>query len=117
MLPIVTIFRAHKYLLEANSTDFDVLVVVFQISTGWASATDDIRMTQWSKYMIEHMHTLNKELGIASEFIYMGDAGETQIPWSGFPTKNVEMMRNVSRTYDPDFVFQRLNWGGFKLGY
>ena len=61
------------------------------------------------------MHRLNKQLGLASDFIYMGDAGETQNPWAGIPQTNVQRLRAVSRTYDPDRVFQLLNYGGFKL--
>jgi hypothetical protein len=72
-------------------------------------------MTVWSTSFIEEMHRLNRQLGLASEFIYMGDAGETQNPWAGFPQRNVQRLRDVSRAYDPDRVFQLLNYGGFKL--
>lgn len=62
------------------------------------------------------MHALNKKRGLASEFLYMGDAGEFQNPFFGFPDESVERMKGVRMKYDPDKVFQRLNWGGFKLG-
>lgn len=53
---------------------------------------------------------------LSSEFIYMGDAGEWQDPYAGFPPTNVERLRAIRAAYDPDGVFSRLNWGGFKLG-
>jgi len=46
----------------------------------------------------------------------MGDAGEFQDPFAGFPLENVRKMREIRDAYDPLGVFTRLNWGGFKLG-
>ena len=63
------------------------------------------------------MHTLVKAKGLASEFLYMGDAGEYQDPFTGFPVENVERMKAIRQDCDPDETFQRLNWGGFKLGF
>lgn len=54
-------------------------------------------------------------MGVASEFIYMGDAGEFQDPYIAFPAENVERLREVRASYDPGHVFNKLNWGGFKL--
>ena len=46
----------------------------------------------------------------------MGDAGDFQDPFTGFPLENVQRMRKIRDSYDPLGVFTRLNWGGFKLG-
>lgn len=72
-------------------------------------------MTNWAKSFSDYWHQQNRDLGIASEFIYMGDAGEFQDPFLGFPSENVARMREVRAAYDPQAVFNRLNWGGFKL--
>lgn len=45
----------------------------------------------------------------------MGDAGEFQNPFSGFPLENVNKMKDIRSSYDPLGVFTSLNWGGFKL--
>ncbi|OQU97833.1 FAD binding domain-containing protein [Cladophialophora immunda] len=97
--------------------DDDQSWILFQTSTGWDLPEDDLRITAWSKSLIEHLHNLNKEKGIASEFLYMGDAGEFQDPFAAFPAENVERMKAIRSKYDPNKVFQRLNWGGFKLGF
>ncbi|KAJ5834223.1 hypothetical protein N7447_000249 [Penicillium robsamsonii] len=91
-------------------------LIIWQFSTGWALAQDDIRMEAWSRQLVEHLHGINKELGLASEFIYMGDAGEWQDPYAGFPSENVARMRKIRSSYDPAGVFSTLSWGGFKLG-
>lgn len=79
-------------------------------------AQDDLRIEAWSKQLVENLHALNVENGIASEFVYMGDAGEWQDPFAGFPKENVARMKEIRSSYDPNGVFSRLNWGGFKLG-
>jgi len=90
--------------------------IVWQFSTGWALAQDDLRVEAWSRQLTEHLHAINQEKGIASEFVYMGDAGEWQDPFAGFPAENVQRMWDIRAAYDPNKVFSRLNWGGFKLG-
>ncbi|KAI2704377.1 CAZyme family AA7 [Penicillium roqueforti] len=91
-------------------------LIIWQLSTGWDLAQDDIRMEAWARQLVEHLHGINKELGLASEFIYMGDAGEWQDPYAGFPSENVARMRKIRSSYDPAGVFSILSWGGFKLG-
>ncbi|KAJ5818193.1 hypothetical protein N7474_003784 [Penicillium riverlandense] len=91
-------------------------LMIWQFSTGWALAQDDRRVEAWSQQLTEHLHAINQEKGIASEFVYMGDAGDWQDPFAGFPAENVNRMREIRAAYDPNKVFSRLNWGGFKLG-
>ncbi|CAG7963274.1 unnamed protein product [Penicillium olsonii] len=91
-------------------------LIIWQFSTGWDLAQDDIRMEAWSRQLTEHLHDINKKLGISSEFVYMGDAGDWQDPYAGFPAENVARMRNIKTAYDPAEVFSTLSWGGFKLG-
>jgi hypothetical protein len=73
-------------------------------------------MTSWARSFIDYWHMENQALDLASEFIYMGDAGEYQDPFAGFPVENVRRMREVREAYDVGGVFSRLNLGGFKLG-
>ncbi len=73
-------------------------------------------MTSWSKNFLDYHHSINQYMGVASEFIYMGDAGEYQNPYLGLPPQNVKRLRDVRAAYDPAHVFAKLNWGGFKLG-
>ena len=89
--------------------------LVWQFSTGWALAHDDLRSEAWSRQLIERLNAINVDKGIASAFIYMGDAGEWQDLFAGFPAENVARMREIKSAYDPLGVFSRLNWGGFNL--
>ncbi|KAL4797195.1 hypothetical protein BDV19DRAFT_359094 [Aspergillus venezuelensis] len=90
-------------------------LMIWQLSTSWSNAADDERMEAWSREFTERLHAINQEKGIASEFVYMGDAGEWQDPFLGFPEENVQRLKDVRDEYDPLGVFVRLNDGGFKL--
>lgn len=63
------------------------------------------------------MHEINKAKGLASEFLYMGDAGEWQDPYAGMDQSNVVRAKAIRDTYDPAGVFRYLSYGGFKLPY
>jgi hypothetical protein len=60
---------------------------------------------------------MNKKLGLASDFVYMNDAGEWQVDqvWDGIADGNLDKMLEIRDKYDPALTFRKLNWGGFKL--
>ncbi|KAF2219594.1 FAD binding domain-containing protein [Elsinoe ampelina] len=89
----------------------------WQLSTAWANPEDDIRVTSWSKSLLERLHRENIDMGIGTEFLYSGDASESQDVYATLPEKNRDRLFDVRDRYDVDGVFQRLNYGGFKLGY
>ncbi|PLB48629.1 hypothetical protein P170DRAFT_166315 [Aspergillus steynii IBT 23096] len=93
----------------------DIFSSGWQFSTGWALAQDDIRVQRWSQKLAEKLHDANRRNGISTEFVYMGDAGEWQDPFAGFPSENVARMKSIQKRYDPQGIFTRLNTGGFKL--
>ncbi|GAE00290.1 FAD-binding oxidoreductase [Paecilomyces variotii No. 5] len=90
--------------------------LIWQFSTGWSLQQDDLRVQSWSRELSTTLHEKYKALGITSEFVYMGDAGEWQDPFQGFPSENVKRFKEIRAQYDPDQVFSKLNWGGFKAG-
>lgn len=90
------------------------------MSTGWDLAQDDLRMTTWIQKVMGNIHSFAIANNVSSEetdFIYMGDAGGWQDPFSTFPAENVEKMISVREKYDAEGVFSRLNWGGFKIPF
>ncbi|KAJ3468287.1 hypothetical protein MRS44_002352 [Fusarium solani] len=89
----------------------------WQFTTSWANEEDDLRVTAWQKHHLARLHEDNHAKGLATDFLYMGDAGEWQDPIQTYGKKNVQRMRKVRDAYDPDLTFTKLNWGGFKLGY
>ncbi|KAI9932447.1 hypothetical protein ASPWEDRAFT_122609 [Aspergillus wentii DTO 134E9] len=98
------------------SLDDDQAWIIWQFSTSWAHEQDDLRVQAWSRQLITNLHEKYKVKDLTSEFVYMGDAGEWQDPYLGFPEENIQKMRDVQAGYDANGVFSSLNWGGFKLG-
>lgn len=88
----------------------------WQLTTSWARSEDDVKVTTWVRTFLEGFHAENKDLGLSTEFLYGGDVAEYQNPLLQYPQKNVDKMRSIRAKYDPDLVFSKLNWGGFKLG-
>lgn len=56
-----------------------------------------------------------KSQGLSNEFVYLNYALPSQDPIAGYGEGNVRHLREMSRRYDPEGVFQRLVPGGFKL--
>ncbi|SPJ83619.1 related to FAD-binding oxidoreductase [Fusarium torulosum] len=88
----------------------------WQLTTSWARPEDDVKVTTWARRFLERIHAENKDLELSTEFLYGGDVAEYQNPLLQYPQKNVDRMRRIRDEYDPDLVFSKLNWGGFKLG-
>lgn len=76
-----------------------------------------MRVTAWQQHHLARLHEDNRAKGLATDFLYMGDAAEWQDPIKTYGKKNIQRMRKVRDAYDPDLTFTKLNWGGFKLGY
>ncbi|KAF4550090.1 FAD-binding domain-containing protein 19 [Elsinoe fawcettii] len=97
--------------------DDDENYIWWQFSTAWSNPEDDLRVTAWSRSLLERLHRENVEMGIATEFLYSGDASESQDVYAVLPQETRDRLFEIRDKYDEDAVFQRLNWGGFKLGY
>ncbi|KAJ7666540.1 hypothetical protein B0H17DRAFT_950881 [Mycena rosella] len=95
--------------------DTQSLTILWQLSTNWGTAVNDLRMANWATKFLDYHHRI-QGMDLASDFLYMGDAGEFQNPFLGMPLDNVQKMREIRAAYDLQGVFTHLNWGGFKLG-
>ncbi|KAL9948128.1 hypothetical protein D7B24_002378 [Verticillium nonalfalfae] len=89
----------------------------WQIATSWDRPEDDLRLEAWAKNLLGRLHKANKDKGLATEFLYIGDAAEWQDPIQTYGEENLKRLRAARDQYDPQLVFTKLAWGGFKLGY
>ncbi|KAF4962772.1 hypothetical protein FSARC_9176 [Fusarium sarcochroum] len=91
-------------------------MILWQLTTAWKNQVDDLQVTSWARRFLDYQHTINQEKGLSTDLIYAGDAAEWQNPFSVLPSHNLQRLKTVRAVYDPDLVFTRQNWGGFKLG-
>ena len=56
-----------------------------------------------------------KKQGVYHDFIYLNYAGPYQSVIPSYGKEKLEILKSVSKKYDPTAVFQKLQPGGFKL--
>lgn len=71
---------------------------------------------EWIVSTTRKIEEATREAGLYDAFNYMGDAAGFQNIYPGYGKENEARLREVSRAYDPERVFQRLMPGGFKIG-
>ncbi|KAM0276719.1 hypothetical protein ACHAQH_006487 [Verticillium albo-atrum] len=102
---------------NAFGLDSDESYIWWQVATSWARPEDDLRVESWAKNLLERLHKVNKEKGLSTEFLYIGDAAEWQDPIQTYGEDNLKRLRAARDQYDPILVFTKLAWGGFKIGF
>ncbi|KAG9244154.1 hypothetical protein BJ878DRAFT_575983 [Calycina marina] len=75
----------------------------------------DIAAQEMSCSFRSPVHVQAKELGVWKEYFYLNYANNLQKPTRGYGEENVEMLKNISRKYDPWKTSQKAVVGGFKL--
>ncbi|KAH7014458.1 uncharacterized protein B0I36DRAFT_299373 [Microdochium trichocladiopsis] len=71
---------------------------------------------EWIVNTTRVIEEATRAAGLYDAFKYMGDAAGFQSIYAGYGAENEARLREVSRKYDPERVFQRLMPGGFKIG-
>ncbi|KAL4751911.1 hypothetical protein BDW72DRAFT_202658 [Aspergillus terricola var. indicus] len=82
----------------------------------WENAQDDGTVRAVSIATTEKWKSLSAECGLDhNAFVYMNDASRDQNPLVSYGRENLGRLKDISRKYDPDQVFQELQNGGFLL--
>jgi hypothetical protein len=91
-------------------------IKVMLLSALWPNSTFDEVAENTAKKMTRDIAFIAEEMGLLQEFQYINYADPSQDPIGSYGSENVEYLRQVSRTYDPEGFWQRQVPGGFKLG-
>lgn len=81
----------------------------------WSSQSDDDIVIAGIKAVLDQSVAAARDRGLYHPFKYMNYAAEDQDPLESYGTENLEFMRRVMATYDPDGLFTTLVPGGFKI--
>lgn len=82
----------------------------------WSDAAEDANTTDFlSAFNAKITWQLSSQGGVASPFLYLNYAGDTQDVFAGDPAENVERLKSVRGKYDPDLAFTNLMPGGWKV--
>lgn len=83
--------------------------------TWWKKQDDDGKIVSTFRKVIEGIDRDAQSRGTAVPFKYMNYAWDFQDPIASYGPENKAFLQQVSRTYDPDGLFQNGVPGGFKL--
>ncbi|KAK8080876.1 hypothetical protein PG997_008694 [Apiospora hydei] len=82
----------------------------------WIGSEYDDAVFAWAEKTTNAINAATRAAGLYDAFNYMGDAAGFQEIYQGYGDANEARLREVSRKYDPERVFQKMLPGGFKIG-
>ncbi|VUC26028.1 unnamed protein product [Clonostachys rosea] len=106
--------KGHPNVLGLEDCNEPLVIVEFGIK--WDKTEDTELVQRLTREYIEKVDKDAEANQAAHPFRFANYCAEWQDPMKGYGDENLQFMRNVSRKYDPDGVFQRACLGGFKLG-
>ncbi|KAI5804956.1 hypothetical protein EDC01DRAFT_626861 [Geopyxis carbonaria] len=86
------------------------------IFTDWADPEHDDTLRQLGQDIGRKIDALAQAQGRHVPYIFMNDAAADQEVLQSYGAANLQKLRTVSRKYDPQRVFQKQQYGGFKVG-
>ncbi|KAF2803576.1 FAD-binding domain-containing protein [Mytilinidion resinicola] len=81
----------------------------------WTDDVDDGLARKKLRELVGGIESLAKVRGKLLDFQFMNDASYTQSPLQSYGVESLESLRAVSRKWDPEGVFQKLQSSGFLL--
>lgn len=81
----------------------------------WSDKSDDDRIVAATNCVITNANSAAKDMGLDYMYIYQNYASLNQSVFAGYGIPNQLRLTQISKMYDPDQVFQKLQPGYFKL--
>ncbi|KAI9820173.1 MAG: hypothetical protein M1827_005795 [Pycnora praestabilis] len=90
-------------------------LVWLDLTVQWSDEKDDAAINAATEAVVDQSIAYAKTQGLYNQYIYLNYALQSQDPIASYGQRNQALLRQISRQYDPEQVFQRLVPGGFKL--
>jgi FAD/FMN-containing dehydrogenase len=90
-------------------------LIILSVSTTWAKAEDDELVRSTVREMLEEIDVAATARKSSHPYKFINYCMEWQRPYDGCGRENLKLLREASRKYDPDGLFQSGCTGGFKL--
>lgn len=91
-------------------------LIISLITVDWHETKDDDVVIATATSLMQRIEAAAKRRGVFHPFKYANYCDGAQDPFAGYAEGKLDMMRAVSRKYDPQRFFQRSVPGGFKVG-
>ncbi len=99
--------------LGLQDTHESLVVVIFTVN--WDESRDDNFVKTLTRRTVEQIDAFATADKTGHPYRYLNYCADWQKPFLGYGEENLQFLRGVSRTYDPDGLFQKGCVGGFKL--
>ncbi|CAK4034341.1 FAD-binding domain-containing [Lecanosticta acicola] len=90
-------------------------LLLVDITVQWSDAGKDDAVLGAARNAINRSVARAKEIGAYHPYIYQNYAAQEQEVFEGYGEENLEQLRQISKRWDPEGVFQVLQPGYFKL--
>lgn len=85
------------------------------VSIRWSDPADDARIQAFSLRVQQRAVQAAKAMGKNTDYIYMNYGNGAQDVVAGYGAQNKARLEQISKKYDPEGVFEKLQPGYFKL--
>ncbi|KAG6003183.1 hypothetical protein E4U43_000956 [Claviceps pusilla] len=89
--------------------------IVIDVVMSWSNEADDARILPAAESIINRFGAAARVRHLDHPFLYQNYASRKQHVFGSYGTANLERLRTVSKKYDPERVWQKLQPGYFKL--
>lgn len=101
--------------IHDNSLPDETPLVIVNFTVNWHERRDDDFVKSTTRRAIEQMDAVAAANGTGHQYRCMNYCADWQRPFDSYGAENLRFLREVSRRYDPDKLFQKGCTGGFKL--
>lgn len=91
-------------------------LVIVSFTVNWDERRNDEIIKKTMRRTVEQIEAVARANGTDHPFRYLNYCADWQKPFEGYGKDNWRFLREVSRKYDPEGLFQTGCMGGFKLG-
>lgn len=90
-------------------------LVIVEFTVNWTEGRDDEAVRATTGRAIEQIGSFAEDHGTGHQYRFLNYCGAWQKPFQSYGEENLRLLRQVSRRYDGDGLFQKGCVGGFKL--
>ncbi|ERF69174.1 hypothetical protein EPUS_01131 [Endocarpon pusillum Z07020] len=93
----------------------DEPLVIVSFTINWDEGRDDEFVKTTTRRTVEQIDAFAAAHRTGHRYRYLNYCAEWQRPFKGYGAENWQFLRRVSKSYDPEGLFQKACVGGFKL--
>lgn len=108
------VHRGDQNVLGLQDTMLEPLIII-SFTVNWVESQDDELVEKITRGAVEQIDAFARTHGTGHQYRYMNYCGGWQKPFEGYGKENLRFLRETSRKYDPEGLFQYGCAGGFKL--